>query len=62
MSASALPGRRVEWYLAGMTATAETESVGNTGEEEGPVLSTGGTNNLNTGVLACYHATERNSR
>jgi hypothetical protein len=44
MSASALPGSRVEWYLAGMTAIAETETV----SRLGPGLETGGTTNLTT--------------
>ena len=49
MSASAFPGRRVDWYLAGMTATAESKPL----EKEGPVFSTGGTTNLTTPVTAC---------
>ena len=48
MSASALPGRRVDWYRAGMMAIAET----GTRKEEGPVSETGGTANLTTAVRA----------
>ena len=44
MSASALPGSRVDWYLAGMIATAETGTL----DVAGPVLETGGTRNLTT--------------
>ena len=43
MSASALPGSRVEWYRAGMMATAVRRS-----EEEGPGDETGGTANITT--------------
>lgn len=46
MSASALPGRRLDWYRAGMMATAET----GTRNEEGPVSGTGGTANITTTV------------
>jgi hypothetical protein len=44
MSASALPGRRDDWYLAGMTATTETEPE----LKAGPEVETGGTANLTT--------------
>ena len=44
MSASALPGRRLDSYRAGMMATAETGIR----KEEGPVSETGGTANLTT--------------
>ena len=46
MSASALPGRRLDSYRAGMMATAETGIR----KEEGPVLETGGTANITTTV------------
>lgn len=46
MSASALPGSRDDWYLAGMMATTETEFV----VEAGPERETGGTANLTTAV------------
>ena len=44
ISTRALPGRRDDWYLAGMTAIAETKAL----IGAGPELETGGTNNLNT--------------
>jgi hypothetical protein len=44
MSARALPGRRVDWYRAGMIAIAET----GTRKEEGPVPETGGTADITT--------------
>ena len=44
MSASALPGRRLDWYLAGMIAIAETGIR----KGEGPVLETGGTADITT--------------
>ena len=47
MSASALPGRRLDSYRAGMMATAETGIR----KEEGPVSETGGTANLTTAAL-----------
>jgi hypothetical protein len=49
MSASGLPGRRVDANLAGMMATAETGSW----KLEGPVLETGGTANLTTTARPC---------
>src|SRR6187401_3567155 len=55
MSASALPGRRLDSYRAGMMATAKTEAR----EREGPVLKTGGTNNLNTLIAAASEHSER---
>src|SRR5258708_186066 len=44
MSARALPGRRLDWYRAGMMATVET----GTRNEEGPVSETGGTTDIST--------------
>jgi hypothetical protein len=49
MSASALPGSRLDWYRAGMMATAVTVCV----VFEGPGLETGGTANLTTTARSC---------
>src|SRR5438105_3505567 len=48
MSASALPGRRLEWYRAGMIAMAETGIR----KGEGPVSETGGTADITTSSRA----------
>src|SRR5919107_4207892 len=57
ISASALPGSRVDSYLAGMMATAETGTL----EWEGPVLDTGGTSNLTTDGNADEHRDQRSA-